>query len=60
MVEASTHIYNVFPEIIHIYNPGQKSKETKQNWPGLGLEICFCVVFDYCYQKFISRRETGH
>ena len=37
------------------------SKEIKQNWTGLGtFEICFCVIFNCYYQKFISRKETGN
>ena len=36
------------------------SKEIKQNWIGLGsFEIYLCVIFDWYYEKFISRRETG-
>ena len=37
------------------------SKKIKQNWtiPG-NFEMCFCVNFNYYYQKFISRKLTGH
>ena len=62
--KAGTHSSKLVPGILSIYNPAhylELSKEIKQIWTGLGnFEICLCVLFDCCYQKFISRRKTGH
>ena len=60
-LKLARYSYKFFEGIINIYNPIQKclelSKEIKQKWTGLGnFEICFCEIFDYYYQNFISRR----
>ena len=38
----------------------KESKEIKQNRTGTeNFDICFYVIFNRCYQRFISGRETG-
>ena len=39
----------------------EQSKEIQQNWKGAeNFHICFGVMFDHVYQKFISQRRTEH